>query len=98
MTGLWTPTDWNAEAALRITYIKWLVQHRLDPVTLRMTAIPDLCASEVMRWFQQTGVMFVNSLESETPATHEVSYEYWREYIHPGQGITQNKYEQISNN
>jgi hypothetical protein len=97
---LWTPTDWDYEADLRKRYISWLVEQNELPCFYHMYLEMGILSripwtpEDIIRCFQQTGTMYVDSVESDVPPVQKVTFEWWRENIYGG--LTSEEEEEMS--
>lgn len=83
MLTLWTPTDWNEEARLRIEYLNWKIEHNELPCLRLIFINLGLITSDpeqIMQLYQETGVLFYNSEDhAQMPSFEPLTFEEWRE-------------------
>lgn len=80
-------TDWNAECALRIEYIKWRVDNNelpsLKTWLIRMGVLSSpMTPEDIYKIYTEVGIMYVTEDQSENNInTSSPSYQEWLEQI-----------------
>ena len=74
-------TDWNAELDLLKQYVDWTVDNWFPRSIILNIENLTISPEKVMEFLMQTGVLYVNSAEENSPETHLITFEQWKEQI-----------------
>lgn len=78
MIGLWTPTDWDKEAALLKEWLSYYINAKDEPLPqLQPMRLNSLDPAAIMRMFAEQGIMIVNGSD-EVAQVHPLPFEAWR--------------------